>query len=95
MELSHVDPQDLRGGLVLVGADPPKSHQLRELDECKVPTLWVEKGHAGLGQGRTFDILKAMNQFTQKHDKDDTARLEATMEHIQRYIDLDGMLRLR
>ena len=34
---------------MLVGADPPKSHQLRELDECKVPTLWVEKGHAGLG----------------------------------------------
>ncbi|EKX53454.1 hypothetical protein GUITHDRAFT_64386 [Guillardia theta CCMP2712] len=49
MFISSKGSRDLRGGLVLVGADPPKSHQLRELDECKVPTLWVEKGHAGLG----------------------------------------------
>eukprot|EP00961_Rhodomonas_salina_P124576 1678809-Rhodomonas_salina.1 len=35
-----------------------------------------------------------MAQYTQKHDKDDTQRLEATMAHIQKNIDFEGPLLL-
>ncbi len=45
---------------------------------------------AAAHQGRWMNMMKMMAQYTQKHNKDDTQRLEATMAHIQAHIDING-----
>lgn len=37
-------------------------------------------------------IMKMMSQYTQKHDKNDVQRLEATMAHIAEHIDFEGAM---
>ena len=97
--------ENLRGGLIVVGPDAPNAELVSQLDEHSIPTLWVRKddmnidgknhvSHDGKDVPQytsTFEIVKAMNEFTQKHVADDTERVETTMDHIAKHIDFDGL----
>jgi len=97
--------EDLRGGLIIVGSEPPAAELLAQLDQYQIPTVFVKKvdvNDAGQNQvsrngaeppkyTSTFDIVKAMNEFTQKHVADDVGRLTETMDHIAKHIDFDGL----
>eukprot|EP00291_Cryptomonas_curvata_P004422 CAMPEP_0172182778 /NCGR_PEP_ID=MMETSP1050-20130122/18591_1 /TAXON_ID=233186 /ORGANISM="Cryptomonas curvata, Strain CCAP979/52" /LENGTH=405 /DNA_ID=CAMNT_0012856267 /DNA_START=63 /DNA_END=1277 /DNA_ORIENTATION=- len=86
--------EDLRGGLILVGVDPISTDQIRALEGLSIPTVWVNTaGSDGSNYrpGSSFEVLKLMNQFTQKHDDDDTDRLANTMRHIRNHVDIDRL----
>jgi len=114
---SH-NTQCLRGGLIVVGQEPPKSELIEGLKELVIPTVWVKKDAQSFSgeqpvdkvdplaqpadldamqsappvhAGRTMNVLKMMNQYTQKHDKDDQQRLAHTVQHIQAHIDIEGL----
>mmetsp|Transcript_14977 Transcript_14977/g.21830 ORF Transcript_14977/g.21830 Transcript_14977/m.21830 type:complete len:442 (+) Transcript_14977:63-1388(+) len=102
---SSLGSADLRGGLIIVGPEAPKSEIIAKLEEVKVPTVFVKKedlnkqgqnqiSHNGSEPPQytsTFEIVKAMNEFTQKHVADDIGRVESTMDHIAKHIDFDGL----
>jgi len=69
------------------GPEPPT----KKVDPFKPPPNIDERGDMPAHYGRSMNIMKMMAQYTQKHDKDDTQRLEATMAHIQKHVDFEGL----
>lgn len=86
--------EDLKGGLILVGVDPIPEDIIKALNESKLPTVWVNTAGAdggGYKPGSSFEVLKLMNQFTQKPDDGDEDRLANAMRHIRNHVDIDRL----
>ncbi|KAJ1486928.1 AAA domain-containing protein [Baffinella frigidus] len=88
---SSLGTEHLRGGLIVAGTSELRKDLRQELDLLGIPTVWVHRDGEAAKRGTTFEILKMINSYTQKHSSEDTGRVEDTMDHIRQHIDFEGL----
>jgi len=88
---SSMGVENMRGGLIVVGTSDLHKSLRDDLDALGIPTTLVRRDRGEAKRGTTFEILKQINSFTQKHTSQDVERVEDTMEHILKHINLPGL----
>ncbi len=76
--------RDFSTGLLLTGAQEPKSETIQKLDVANIPALWVPEG--------SFDVMKAVSTFTAKIQKEDEEKIQQAIDLVEQYVDFDTLL---
>lgn len=71
--------QDLEGGLILTGDDPPKSTLVEQIKQADIPMLYAPVSG--------FTAMKLITSFVAKIRKEDTLKVQEAIEIVERHID--------
>lgn len=81
--------EDLEGGVILVGPNPPPDWLLKELDAEGMPAAFLQKQDY---DGTGFKMLEKVISHTHKFHRADVQRLRRACEHVAAHIDLDAIV---
>lgn len=79
----------LEGGLILTGHRELEPAVVAQLEELEIPCLKVPNGGH---RNPTYEVLKSITEYTSKLDVEDPGRLDAAIQHVNAYVDIDQML---
>lgn len=78
--------EDLGAGLILIGKQPPKESIIEQIRRTNIPMLYVPLP--------SFATMKMINSFVSKIRKEDPPKVEEAIQLVERYIDVDRLLRV-
>lgn len=84
-KIAHPE-EDLETGMILIGKTPPKESIIEQIRRAGIPMLYAPLS--------SFLAMKMINSYVAKIRKEDHPKVEAAINLVERYVDLDLLLKL-
>lgn len=81
MRTKLLENRDYESGMILTGQNPPRKELLKRIEPADIPILYAPLC--------SFDVMKMINSFTAKIQKDDTSKVEKAIQLVVEHVDFN------